>query len=506
MTEPGRGVIRIRGLNKRFGSTHAVIDVDLDIRRGEVLALMGANGAGKSTLIKILCGVHPADSGTVEIDGAAVDFRSPLEACAAGIHTVHQIINDGVVQQLTVAENLALDEICRPDGPLLLSRAAITARARDIQAILGLDLPLGKAMSELGQAERQLVAIARALSHDPKVLILDEPTSSLSEAEAARLFALIEDLRARGVAIVYISHRMSDIRRLADRAVVMRDGRTRAEFVRPLDFDGIVHAMVGHRVGEGGRERGTAGGRTVVEIRDFALTPTSAPFDLDLREGEVVVLTGLIGAGRTEFADCLFGTAAPHAGTVTIDGKPFRAASPREAIAEGVFMAHEDRGNSSLVAEFSVLHNMTLPFLRHFSRLSLVSPDDERRAAGGQVADLAIKCPSVDVPIGSLSGGNQQKVVLGRWLIRPCRLLILDEPFQGVDIGARQDIGRRLRDTAAGRATLVICADLEEATEIADRILVMRDFSVVGGHSIDGLSLDALVAEISGAGTHATFA
>lgn len=505
MTEPGSEVIRIRGLNKRFGSTYAVIDVDLDIRRGEVLALMGANGAGKSTLIKILCGVHPADSGTMEIDGEPVAFRSPLEACAAGIHTVHQIINDGVVQQLTVAENLALDEICRPEGPVLLSRSVITARAREIQAILGLDLPLGKAMSELGQAERQLVAIARALSHDPKVLILDEPTSSLSEAEAARLFTLIEDLRARGVAIIYISHRMSDIRRLADRAVVMRDGRTRAEFTRPLDFDGIVHAMVGHRLREGAHSA-VAGGRMVVEIRDFALTPTSAPFDLDLREGEVVVLTGLIGAGKTELADCLFGTATPHAGSVTIDGKPLRASSPQEAIAGGVFMAHEDRGNSSLVAEFSVLHNMTLPFLRQFSKLSLVVPDQERRAAVGQVSDLAIKCPSIDVPIGSLSGGNQQKVVLGRWLIQPCRLLILDEPFQGVDIGARQDIGRRLRETAAGRATLVICADLEEATEIADRIVVMRDFSVVGGHSVDGLSLDALVAEISGAGTHATFA
>lgn len=505
MTEPGREVIRIRGLNKRFGSTHAVIDVDLDVRRGEVLALMGANGAGKSTLIKILCGVHAADSGTMEIDGQPVAFRSPLEACEAGIHTVHQIINDGVVQQLTVAENLTLDEICRPEGPVMLSRSAITARAREIQAILGLDLPLGKAMSELGQAERQLVAIARALSHDPKVLILDEPTSSLSESEASRLFALIEDLRARGVAIIYISHRMSDIRRLADRAVVMRDGRYRAEFARPLDFDGIVHSMVGHRVREGAHAAVT-GGKTVVEIRDFSITPTSAPFDLDLREGEVVVLTGLIGAGKTEFADCLFGTNAAHAGSIRIDGKPFTATTPQRAIEQGVFMAHEDRGNSSLVTEFSVLHNMTLPFLRQFSSLSLVKPQDERNAATTQVSDLAIKCASIDVPITSLSGGNQQKVVLGRWLIQPCRLLILDEPFQGVDIGARQDIGRRLRETAAGRATLVICADLEEATEIADRILVMRDFSVVGAHSVDGLSIETLVAQISGTASHVAFA
>ena len=185
---------------------------------------MGANGAGKSTLIKILCGVHPADSGAIEIDGRKVDFRSPLEACAAGIHAVHQIINDGVVQQLTVAENLALDEICQPAGPVMLNRRRIAERAAAIQTILGLDLPLDRAMSDLGQAERQLVAIARALSHEPKVLILDEPTSSLSESEASRLFAIIEDLRSRGVAIIYISHRMSDVRRLADRAVVMRDG------------------------------------------------------------------------------------------------------------------------------------------------------------------------------------------------------------------------------------------------------------------------------------------
>jgi simple sugar transport system ATP-binding protein len=496
MNSPGRDVIRIRGLNKRFGGTRAVTDFDLDIRRGEVLALMGANGAGKSTLIKVLCGVYPADSGAIEIDGQGVEFRSPIEAYTAGIHTVHQIINDGVVQQLTVAENLTLDEICRPGGSVMVNRRRIVERARDIQKILGLDLPLNSAMSDLGQAERQLVAIARALSHDPKVLILDEPTSSLSESEASRLFAIIEDLRARDVAIVYISHRLSDIRRLADRAVVMRDGRYRAEFAKPLDFDAIVNTMVGHQVGAGGRSA-ARGGKPVVQLRDFRLIPDSEPFDLDLCENEIVVVTGLIGAGKSELAECLYGTRKPAGGAILVDGKPFAPSSPGDAIESGVFMAPEDRGNSSLVVEFSVCDNMTLPFLRHFSWASLVQPEQERGAADRQVGDLAIKCASIDVPITSLSGGNQQKVVLGRWLLRPSRLLILDEPFQGVDIGARQDIGRRLRETAAGRATLVICSDLEEATEIADRIVVMRDFSAASSHSIDNLSVDQLVAEMN---------
>ena len=394
---------------------------------------MGANGAGKSTLIKVLCGVYPADSGTIEIDGQSIEFRSPIEAFAAGIHTVHQIINDGVVQQLTVAENLTLDEICRPGGSAMLDRRRIVERAREIQKILGLDLPLNRAMSDLGQAERQLVAVARALSHNPKVLILDEPTSSLSESEASRLFTIIEDLRARDVSIVYISHRLSDIRRLADRAVVMRDGRYRAEFDKPLDFDAIVNAMVGHRVRAGNRVA-IPGAKPVVQLQDFRLTPDSEPFDLDLCENEIVVVTGLIGAGKSELAECLFGTRKPAGGGILVDGKPFAPSSPGEAIESGVFMALEDRGNSSLVVEFSVCDNMTLPFLRHFSRATLIQSDRERGAAESQVGDLAIKCASIDVPITSLSGGNQQKVVLGRWMIRPARLLILDEPFQGVDI------------------------------------------------------------------------
>ena len=488
--------IRIRGITKRFGSTLAVDTVDLDIYPGEVLALMGANGAGKSTLIKILCGVHPADSGTIEIDGKPVDFRSPLEARAAGIHTVHQLINDGVVQPLSVAENLVLDEICQPGGPIILDREHIRARAKEIQAILGLDLPLNTPMNELGQAERQLVAIARALSHEPKLLILDEPTSSLSESEASRLFEIVETLRARGVSIVYISHRMSDIRRLADRAVVMRDGRYRAAFTKPFDFDAIVNAMVGHSVDIEDRLAVT-GRQPIIRCRDLVLKAGAKPFNLDLCEGEVVVLTGLIGSGKSEFAECLFGLRKPYSGTITCDEAPFDPANPGDAIEQGIFMAPEDRGNSSLVVDFSVRHNMTLPFLRRYSKLSLVQAPREKSAAEEQVRELRIKCSSADAPIISLSGGNQQKVVLGRWLLQPCRLLILDEPFQGVDIGARRDIGRRLRETATNRATLVICADLDEATEIADRIVVMRNYSIVGSHSITGISLDKLISQMS---------
>ncbi|HET8725900.1 MAG TPA: sugar ABC transporter ATP-binding protein [Alphaproteobacteria bacterium] len=489
--------VQVSGVTKIYGSNTALRDVDLDMKAGEVLALLGTNGAGKSTLVKIISGAVRPNRGTVAVDGVPVTFRSPQEARAAGIHTVHQSIDDGVVPDLSVAENLVLDELCAPGAGVVARPRALRRRAERVQSLLGLDLPLAVPASALGQAERQLVAIARALAHEPRLLILDEPTSSLSDAESGRLFGIIDQLRARGVAILYISHRMADIRRLADRVAVLRDARLRQVFEKPLDLEAAVAAMLGRAV-DAVANIAAEPGDVAVELRRARLSPDADPFDLALRQGEVVAVTGLIGAGKTELGETLFGMRPLAGGDAIIDGAPWRPRNAGAAIAAGVFMAHEDRASNALVKDFSVIANMTLPFLGSFSKLGLMRFSREQAAAEGQIRDLGILCPSAEANILALSGGNQQKVVLARWLLQPCRLLILDEPFQGVDIAARRDIGRRLRETAGNRATLVLCADPDEAVEVADRILVMRDFTVVGEHDIRGLSHGALIAQMAG--------
>ncbi|MBN8938786.1 MAG: sugar ABC transporter ATP-binding protein [Rhizobiales bacterium] len=492
-----RAFMTLDGLGKTFGANIVLADVSLDLRPGEIVALLGANGAGKSTLVKILSGAYRPDQGTMAIDGKPQRFASPLDARRAGIFTVHQIINDGVVQDLTVAENLLLDELCAPESPIFLDRRSMRVRAAKVARSLALDLPLDKPVRDIGQADRQMVAIARALAHQPRLLILDEPTSSLSEAEAERLFATIEHLRRSGVAILYISHRMADIRRLADRAVVLRDGRLTGIFEAPLDLAKAVSAMLGREFSAMAARQAATAGREVVRFDKVQLAGHARPFDLSLNENEIVVLTGLIGAGKSEIAQCLFGLRKPVAGRITLDGADWAPRSPAEALGRGVFMASEDRANNSLLPETSITRNMTLPFLRLFSRLGLVDRGRERATALSQIERLFIKAPSPEAPIEALSGGNQQKVVLARWLIETCRVLILDEPFQGVDIAARRDIGQHLRETARGRATLLISADIEEAFEVADRIIVVRDFRAVASHPVHTIGHDALIAEIA---------
>ncbi|WP_366653610.1 sugar ABC transporter ATP-binding protein [Fodinicurvata sp. EGI_FJ10296] len=500
----GRAAVTLRGISKRYGENHALMDVDLDVRGGEVVVLLGANGAGKSTLVRILSGAEHPDSGEVAIGGETVLFQSPADARRQGIQTVHQGINDGVVPEMTVAENLMLDALCAPAGGnggsrVLASRRMLRDGARRLQETLGLDLPLDAPASALGQADRQLIAIARAIGRNPRLLILDEPTSSLSDSEAGRLFDIVETLRDQGVAIIYISHRMADIRRLADRILVLRDGRSVGLFeTKPLDTDAALTAMLGVAM-EDIEHAVRPAGRHLVEMSGVRLTATAPSFDLALAENEVVCLTGLIGAGKTELAETIFGLRRPAAGRIEIDGRNWAPASPWDAIAGGVFMIPEDRANNSLFPDATVERNITFPFLDRYSRAGVVMPRREREAALAQIDGIGIKCSGPDAPILSLSGGNQQKVVVGRWLSQPCRLIILDEPFQGVDIAARRDIARGLRETAGDRATLVLCTDLDEALEVADRIVVMRDFGIVADYRVDRVDRETMVADIVGA-------
>lgn len=489
-------LIRVRELSKTFGSNRALDRVSLDIFPAEVVALLGANGAGKSTLVKILAGSQTHDGGEIWIDGQPRHFSSPLSARRFGIVAVHQQINEGIAPGLSVAENLLLDELCRPDADFWLNRRRLLERAASIAAGLGLVLPLEQPIEHLGQAERQLVVLARAFALQPRLLILDEPTAALSDAEAQRLFGLIDTLRSRGVAILYISHRLSDLQRVADRAVVLRDGQLAGEF-SARQLPEALEAMLGQAL-EAHVYTPRAAGREVLKLRDVKILPRTQAFDLTLHENEVVVLTGLLGAGKSEIAEVLFGLRKPLSGSLQLDGIEWQPGSPRQAIQSGVFFAAEDRASQSLVADFSLRRTLTLPFLERFTRGGFIRNRAEAAAVEAQVSALGIKTAGIDVPMSALSGGNQQKVVLGRWLLGEGRVLILDEPFQGVDVRARREIGQLLRDSAAGRATLVICSDVDEALEIADRILLVRDHAVVAEFPRAGLDRATLVAGLAG--------
>lgn len=490
-------LVSARGLGKSFAENPVLQNIDLQLYAGEVVALLGANGAGKSTLVKILAGSHGHDAGQLLVNGHPMCFASPQDARQAGIVAVHQHVDEAVVPGFTVAENLLLDELCQPHGSLFSRRRRLQERARQIAANLDLKLPLDVPIESLGTAERQLVVLARALALKPKLLVLDEPTAALSAAEAERLFELIAALRERGVSILYISHRLSDLQRIADRAIVLRDGRLAGEFAAPLDLNAAVHAMLGSELAPVVHQH-VERGHKVLQVRGCRVNERSAGFDLDLHEGEVVALTGLLGAGKSEIAELFYGLRRAVAGTIELDGKTWSPRSPQQAIEGGVFMASEDRVGGSLVPGFSLTRTLTLPFLRRFSRGGFIQHAAEREAVQEQVLSLGIKCAGIDVAMDTLSGGNQQKVVLARWLLGNGRVLILDEPFQGVDIRARREIGARIRAGAARRATLVICSDPDEALEIADRILVVRDASVIADYPRAGLERAQLVAQLAG--------
>jgi len=492
---------RIVGLGKSFGPNRVLDDVSLELEPGKVTVLMGANGAGKSTLVKVMSGVHKQSGGSMMLGDQAFAPANPAEAINAGVVTVHQNINDGVVASLDVATNLTLDRLSGRGARLLFSPRRNRREAAEVAARLGLDVNLQADIASLSLADRQMVGIARAMASEPKVMVLDEPTSSLSSAEADRLFALIERLRDEGVAILYISHRMSDIRRLADRIVTLRDGRITGVFAdQPLDYEGAVDAMLG-RSTSADAVTVRDGGEAILSISDLRLKPHSAPISLALGDGEIVAITGLVGVGKTLLAETLFGVRRPLSGTIALDGKPYAPANPADAIAAGVFLVAKDRAESGIVADFNLAQNISLPFLKRFSHLTTMRTGAEREAARQQIENLSIVCRGERDAMNTLSGGNQQKVMVGRWVSQPARVLILDEPFQGVDIAARRDIAAKLRASADGRATLIFLTELDEALETADRILVMSEHTIVGEHRNERLDMDRLLAEVAGGAT-----
>jgi len=491
----GEPIIRVEGIGKSFGATRALDDVSFDFRRGEILAMVGANGAGKSTLIKIICGFYEDFEGVLSMAGEPVRFKNPKDAYEKGIQTVHQVINQGVVQNMTVAENLALEYLLSDDCDFFVRRRRVYQRARAIAERMGLEhLDLDMKVEHLSQSDRQLLVIARCLASEPKLLILDEPTSSLSERETAVLFEKLERLRDEGASILYVSHRLHEIQRIADRVCVLRDGRISTVLEKPFQVKQIVQSMVG-TVRETDKRASFVQTEATpkLELCDLVVRPGTAPLNLRVRQGEVLGITGLIGAGKSEIAEVLFGIRPPVSGELRIDGVRHHFGSIRDAIEAGIHLVPEDRANNAVVRDFSIRENMTLPFLRAFSSAGLMSKSREKARAAEMVTAMGIKCSGESADIDSLSGGNQQKAVVARWLLREFNLLILDEPFQGVDIKSRRDIGEYIRVAVGKGAVIVLANDLDEIIEVSDRIVVLNDGWIAGEQEIGDLDKDVLL-------------
>ncbi|MGZ2223612.1 sugar ABC transporter ATP-binding protein [Glutamicibacter nicotianae] len=487
------------GVSKRFGGAIALDDVHLDLMPGEVHALMGENGAGKSTLMKILSGVYSPDSGNLELDGVPVTVSNPRDALSKGIAIIHQELN--TVPEMTVAENLALGN--EPGRGGILNRRRMNQDAKDKLSRIGADIPVDLPLGRLSVGMQQMVEIARAVAENAKILVLDEPTASLSQAESDRLFGLVEEMRDQGMALVYISHRMEEVWKLADRITVLRDGRwvstTERNEVTPED---IVNRMVGRDVESLYINENRVPGDVVLSVRGLSDGAGIGPVDLDIRSGEVVGLVGLVGAGRTEIARMIFGADSKTSGSITLNGKAITVNSPGDAIKHRIGLLPESRKEQALFPEMSIRDNTAMSTFGKFSSVGVINRPAVRKSVLKDVEALRVRSTSIEQTVGGLSGGNQQKVILARCLMLDPELLILDEPTRGVDIGAKQEIYRIINDLVVqGVAVLVISSDLPEALGISDRIIAVRSGKLVKEFNRDEATENEVMLYATGVAT-----
>jgi galactofuranose transport system ATP-binding protein len=478
-------VLQARGLGKHFAGVAALEDVDLILRAGEVHALMGQNGAGKSTLIKLLTGVIRPDSGEMWVNGQAVSPSNPAEAQRLGISTVYQEVN--LCPNLSVAENIVGGRYPRRRWTGAIDWNAVNAHAREVLAGLNLDIDPKRPLSDFSVAIQQMVAIARALSVSAKLLILDEPTSSLDESEVQELFAVIRRLREQGMAILFVTHFLDQMYAVSDRVTVLRNGRRVGEYAAAaLPHGPLVAAMVGREVAVTERSDAVQStaveeGATVLEMHALERRGQIAPTDLSLRAGEVLGLGGLLGSGRTELVRLMFGLDRADAGKLRIGQREVVLKGPADAVAQGLALCPEERKTEGIVAELSVRENIALALQAKLGLRRFLGRGEQEALARRYVELLGIKTAGIEIPVGLLSGGNQQKVVLARWLATEPAVLILDEPTRGIDVAAKQEImGQILRLARKGMAVLFISAEMEELVRISDRIAVMRDRRKVG--------------------------
>ncbi len=497
-----RYALELRGIEKSFGANQVLKGVTLALEPGCVTALLGANGAGKSTLIKILAGVYERGAGEILVAGEPVEITSPLTAAHNGIHTVHQRVDESIVPGLTVAENLLFEELVQGGLPPIGALRKLLPKARATAATLNLEWSDAKLLSdafELGIADAQLLVLARALVKAPKVLVLDEPTSTLSQAEAERLFGLIEKMRDQGVAILYVSHHLSEIQSLADRLVVLRDGMIKDRQTAPLNMGEAVRSMLGEQVTvEMGELNHLHGESVAVELRDVTLLPRSEPLDLSLCYGEVTGVVGLLGAGKSELARGIYGVDPFREGTMTLDGKPYRPKRAGDGVRRGIYLVPENRAAEAMLPGWNVARTVSLPFLGRVSPMGVTNFVSERRLARSVIDGFSVVTTGPDQVVDSLSGGNQQKVVVGRWMSGDPKIILMDEPFRGVDIGARHDLSKKARDAAAaGACVVVLSSDVEEIREVADRILVMVEGRITLDCRAAEVDADAIMTSMS---------
>jgi rhamnose transport system ATP-binding protein len=486
-------LLELKSVCKSFGGTPALREVSFQIEAGARVGLIGENGAGKSTLIKILSGVHQADSGEVLWGDKSVRFRHPLEAIAAGISTIHQEL--AYFEKLTVAENLLLGERWPRRRWGGTDWRALNAEAQRRLEACGLDLPPGILFQRLSAAERQEVAIARALAREAKLLILDEPSASLTEPEVKRLFAHLERLRARGVAILYVSHRLNEILKLTERVIVLRDGALVAQYpTAEAHVNRMVRDMVGRELqgmtertedgrndeaGINARDRCEGLGEVILMVERLAVKPFFRDISFSIRAGEVLGLGGLIGAGRSEVARAIFGLYPGVQGRMEIEGKAYAPRHPAEARTRGVVYVPEERKRQGFVLEHSVREGIGIGLLDRMAKFGVIRSGTERDRVASTISRFGIRASGMEQPVGALSGGNQQKALLARWLDGEPRVVLLDEPTRGVDVGAKAEIHRLIRQLAdRGKAVLLISSDLPELLTVSDRILVLRQGSI----------------------------
>ncbi|KOT39116.1 sugar ABC transporter ATP-binding protein [Streptomyces caelestis] len=502
---PPAEVLAVRGLSKSFPGVRALDDVDLTLHPGEVHALIGENGAGKSTLIKLLTGVYRPDAGDIVFQGDKVSFATPLEAQKAGISTIYQEVN--LIPLLSVARNLFLGREPRNRFGLLDS-ARMNREAEQALGAYGVRVDVRRPLRALGVGAQQMVALARAVASEARIVIMDEPTSSLEPREVETLFSVIRRLRDEGIAVVYVSHRLDELYAVCDTVTVLRDGR-RVHHGRLADLDrlSLVSTMLGRELGEVRREGLTkfTGGhhatdsRPVLEARGLTVPHTLHEVSVSIRPGEVVGLGGLLGSGRTETAKAVSGALPTSSGSITVAGIPLRGGSTPAAIRAGISLLPEDRKSEGIVPGLSVRENISLAVLPRLSRFGLVSEARVDSIVDTFVERLRIKASSPRQKVGELSGGNQQKVLLARWLAMNPKVLLLDEPTRGIDVGAKAEVQKLVDELAAdGLGVLLISSDLEELIEGSDRVVVLKDGAVVGELTGDEVTEDKLMRTIAG--------
>ncbi len=494
---PDTALLRVDSISKAFGATQALKNVSFDVRPGEVHALMGENGAGKSTLMKIISGIHQSDGGQIYVNGERVGFDGPREAQAAGIAIIHQELN--VIPEMTVAENLAVGR--EPTNRFgVLDRRRMRADATEKLARVHAEISPNALMGSLSVGMQQMVEIARAVAEEARVLVLDEPTAALSRSESDRLFALIRSMRADGMGLVYISHRMEEVWELSDRITVFRDGALVTTVDRgELTPSQVVNRMVGRDVDDLYVRSDRELGETVLSVRGLTDGQKVGPADLTVRAGEVVGMVGLIGAGRTEFARMVYGADRRVAGDIRIGGKSFSPSSPKKSIRRGISLLPESRKAQALFLEMSVADNESVSVLDKFSRIGVILRKTLHRNVKSTADRLNVKASSLAAPISSLSGGNQQKVVLGRVLLQGPDVIILDEPTRGVDIGAKNEIYQIIDELArSGKAVVLISSDLPEALGISDLLVVMRQGQIVAELDARSATEELVMAHATG--------